>query len=136
MPSSCFSGAAKAAPTSANVSGIIVRLRSFITVPPWMSDTATLQEFPAERDTFRNTSQMPWTAYNAPMASWKYDVIIGGAGPAGITAAIALAKAQIPVLVIEAGVFPGAENWSGAVYFTENLAQPDVLGEQAVRDSR
>ena len=69
------------------------------------------------------------------MASWKYDVVIVGAGPAGITAAIALAKAQIPVLVIEAGVFPGAENWSGAVYFTENLAQPDVLGEQAVRDS-
>ena len=69
------------------------------------------------------------------MASWKYDVIIVGAGPAGITAAIALAKAQIPVLVIEAGVFPGAENWSGAVYFTENLAQPDVLGEQGVRDS-
>ncbi|HXI85780.1 MAG TPA: acyl-CoA dehydrogenase family protein [Verrucomicrobiae bacterium] len=69
------------------------------------------------------------------MASWKYDVIIVGAGPAGITAAIALAKAQIPVLVIEAGVFPGAENWSGAVYFTENLTQPDVLGEQAVRDS-
>ncbi len=78
---------------------------------------------------------MTRTAYNARMASWKYDVIIVGAGPAGITAAIALAKAQIPVLVIEAGVFPGAENWSGAVYFTENLAQPDVLGEQAVRDS-
>jgi electron transfer flavoprotein-quinone oxidoreductase len=78
---------------------------------------------------------MKRTAYNAPMASWKYDVVIVGAGPAGITAAIALAKAEIPVLVIEAGVFPGAENWSGAVYFTENLAQPDVLGEQAVRDS-
>src|ERR1051326_5526684 len=78
---------------------------------------------------------MKRTAYNARMASWKYDVVIVGAGPAGITAAIALAKAQIPVLVIEAGVFPGAENWSGAVYFTENLAQPDVLGEQAVRDS-
>jgi electron transfer flavoprotein-quinone oxidoreductase len=78
---------------------------------------------------------MKWTAYNARMASWKYDVVIVGAGPAGITAAIALAKAEIPVLVIEAGVFPGAENWSGAVYFTENLAQPDVLGEQAVRDS-
>ena len=78
---------------------------------------------------------MKRTAYNARMASWKYDVVIVGAGPAGITAAIALAKAEIPVLVIEAGVFPGAENWSGAVYFTENLAQPDVLGEQAVRDS-
>jgi len=69
------------------------------------------------------------------MAPWKYDVVIVGAGPAGITAAIALAKADVPVLVIEAGVFPGAENWSGAVYFAENLAQPDVLGEQAVRDS-
>jgi alkylation response protein AidB-like acyl-CoA dehydrogenase/flavin-dependent dehydrogenase/electron transfer flavoprotein alpha subunit/electron transfer flavoprotein alpha/beta subunit/ferredoxin-like protein FixX len=100
-----------------------------------MSDTAILQEFPVARDIFRKTFQMPRTAYNAPMTSWKYDVIIVGAGPAGITAAIALAKAQIPVLVIEAGVFPGAENWSGAVYFTENLAQPDVLGEQAVRDS-
>ncbi len=100
-----------------------------------MSDTAILQEFPAGCDIFRKTFQMSWTAYNARMASWKYDVIIVGAGPAGITAAIALAKAQIPVLVIEAGVFPGAENWSGAVYFTENLAQPDVLGEQAVRDS-
>ncbi|HUJ11407.1 MAG TPA: acyl-CoA dehydrogenase family protein [Verrucomicrobiae bacterium] len=78
---------------------------------------------------------MTSTPYNAAMASWKYDVVVVGAGPAGITAAIALAKADIPVLVIEAGVFPGAENWSGAVYFTENLAQPDVLGEQAVRDS-
>src|SRR5262249_10950908 len=53
----------------------------------------------------------------------------------GITAAIGLAKAQIPVLCIEAGGFPGAENWSGAVYFTENLAQPDVLGEKAVLES-
>ncbi len=69
------------------------------------------------------------------MADWKYDVVIVGAGPAGITAAITLAKAQIPVLVLEAGVFPGAENWSGAVYFTENLAQSDVLGEEAVRES-
>jgi len=78
---------------------------------------------------------MRQTPYNAPMASWKYDVVIVGAGPAGITAAIALAKADVPVLVVEAGVFPGAENWSGAVYFAETLAQPDVLGEQAVRDS-
>ncbi|MGD1018485.1 MAG: acyl-CoA dehydrogenase family protein [Verrucomicrobiia bacterium] len=69
------------------------------------------------------------------MACWKYDVVIVGAGPAGITAAIALAKADIRVLVIEAGVFPGAENWSGAVYFTENLAHPDVLGKEAVRNS-
>jgi len=69
------------------------------------------------------------------MAASQYDVIIVGAGPAGITAAIALAKAHIPVLVIEGAAFPGAENWSGAVYFTENLAQPDVLGPQAVAEA-
>ena len=87
-------------------------------------------------DIFHEAFQMERTPYNATrMASWKYDVVIVGAGPAGITAAIALAKADIPVLVIEAGAFPGAENWSGAVYFTENLAQPDVLGEEAVRNS-
>ena len=69
------------------------------------------------------------------MAAIKYEVVIVGAGPAGITAAIGLAKANVPVLVIEGGVFPGAENWSGAVYFTENLAHPDVLGEKAVAES-
>jgi electron transfer flavoprotein-quinone oxidoreductase len=86
----------------------------------------------------RRTLKLPaGTGNECPglMTASKYDVVIVGAGPAGITAAIALAKADIPVLVIEAGVFPGAENWSGAVYFTEQLAQPDVLGEQAVRDS-
>jgi 2-polyprenyl-6-methoxyphenol hydroxylase-like FAD-dependent oxidoreductase len=40
--------------------------------------------------------------YNARMVSWKYNVVIVGAGSAGIPAAIALAKADIPVLVIEA----------------------------------
>ena len=70
-----------------------------------------------------------------PMSDGKYEVVIVGAGPAGITAAIALAKAEIPVLVLEAGAFPGAENWSGAVYFTENLAQSDVLGEDAIRQA-
>lgn len=71
----------------------------------------------------------------ATMSAWKYDVVIVGAGPAGITAAIALAKADVSVLVVEAGVFPGAENWSGAVYFAEQLAHPDVLGEKAVLES-
>jgi electron transfer flavoprotein-quinone oxidoreductase len=69
------------------------------------------------------------------MSASKYEVVIVGAGPAGITAAITLARAGVNVLVLEGGVFPGAENWSGAVYFTENLAHPDVLGEAAVRDS-
>ncbi len=38
------------------------------------------------------------------------------------------------MLVVEAAVYPGAENWSGAVYFTEQLADPAVLGaEELVR---
>src|SRR5439155_1352549 len=96
-----------------------------------MSDTEKLAKVPATG--FQIAPQCLYSIVT--MASIKYDVVIVGAGPAGITAAIALAKANIPVLVIEGGVFPGAENWSGAVYFTENLAQPDVLGEKAVGES-
>src|SRR6185503_12263990 len=58
----------------------------------------------------------------------NFDVVVVGAGPAGITAAICLAKSDFSVLVLEAGAFPGAENWSGAVYFSETLTRPDVLG--------
>jgi electron transfer flavoprotein-quinone oxidoreductase len=66
------------------------------------------------------------------MAYSNYDVIIVGAGPAGATAAIGLARADFSVLLIEAGRFPGAENWSGCVYFTEALAHPDILGPEGV----
>ena len=46
-----------------------------------------------------------------------YDVIIVGAGPAGISAAIKLAQNNIPVLVIERGHYPGAKNiFGGAIY--------------------
>ncbi len=57
-------------------------------------------------------------------------VLIVGCGAAGVTAAIALARRKIPVLVVEGAVYPGAENWSGAVYFCETLAKPEVLGEE------
>lgn len=59
-------------------------------------------------------------------------VVIVGGGAAGITAAIGLARRGIPVVVIEGGVYPGAENWSGAVYFTENLVRPEILGEDGL----
>ncbi|MGD8866290.1 MAG: acyl-CoA dehydrogenase family protein, partial [Gemmatimonadales bacterium] len=62
------------------------------------------------------------------MTKKLWDVIIVGGGPAGITAALRLAKEQLDVLVVEAAVYPGAENWSGAVYFAERLADPKVLG--------
>jgi electron transfer flavoprotein-quinone oxidoreductase len=66
------------------------------------------------------------------MSASNYDVVIVGAGAAGLTAAIGLARAGFAVAVLEAAAFPGAENWSGCVYFCENLAHPDILGEEGV----
>src|SRR5262249_25974010 len=62
----------------------------------------------------------------------QYDVIGVGAGCAGLTAAIGLARAGFTVAVVEAAAYPGAENWSGCVYFFENLAHPDILGPDGV----
>ena len=58
----------------------------------------------------------------------KRDVIVVGAGAAGLTAALHLANQDLTVSVIDGAVHPGAENWSGCVYFGENLAHPEVLG--------
>jgi alkylation response protein AidB-like acyl-CoA dehydrogenase/flavin-dependent dehydrogenase/electron transfer flavoprotein alpha/beta subunit/ferredoxin-like protein FixX len=65
------------------------------------------------------------------MAS-QFDVVVVGAGAAGLTAAIGLARAGFTVAAVEAAAYPGAENWSGCVYFAENLAHPDVLGPDGV----
>ena len=67
------------------------------------------------------------------MPAANYDVVIVGAGAAGLTAAIGLARAGFSVAVVEAAAFPGAENWSGCVYFCENLAHPDILGPRRRR---
>src|SRR5216683_3744832 len=66
------------------------------------------------------------------MNSSNYDVMVVGAGAAGLTAAIGLARAGFAVAAVEAAAFPGAENWSGCVYFCENLAHPDILGPDGV----
>ena len=66
------------------------------------------------------------------MPQANFDIVVVGAGAAGLTAAIGLARAGFAVAVVEAASFPGAENWSGCVYFCENLAHPDILGPAGV----
>jgi electron transfer flavoprotein-quinone oxidoreductase len=55
------------------------------------------------------------------MAEDKYDAIIVGAGPAGTSAAIAMARAGLKVVVLERGEYPGAKNVQGAVLYTKML---------------
>ncbi len=53
------------------------------------------------------------------MGDIRYDVAIVGAGPAGLSAAIVLAKAGVKVIVIERGRFPGSKNVMGGVFYTD-----------------
>ena len=58
-----------------------------------------------------------------------FDVVIVGAGPAGISAACVLADAGIETIVLERGEYPGAKNMSGGVLYGYDLAQilPDYI---------
>lgn len=48
----------------------------------------------------------------------KFDVIVVGAGLAGITCALVCARAGLSVLVFERGEYPGSKNLSGGVIYT------------------
>ena len=47
----------------------------------------------------------------------RFDAIVVGAGPAGITAAKEMAEAGLSVVVLERGAFPGAKNVSGGILY-------------------
>jgi electron transfer flavoprotein-quinone oxidoreductase len=53
----------------------------------------------------------------------KFDVVIVGAGPAGVSAAITTSKAGLSTLVIERGDFPGSKNMFGGIVFAKPTAQ-------------
>ena len=52
------------------------------------------------------------------MADERFEVVIVGAGPAGIAAALTLAREGVEVLVLERGDFPGAKNLFGGILYT------------------
>lgn len=51
----------------------------------------------------------------------KFDVIVVGAGPAGATAAMVLAKSGFEVLLLERGKYPGEKNMFGGALFSRGL---------------
>lgn len=57
---------------------------------------------------------------------FQFDAIVVGAGPAGSSAALAMARAGLQVALLERGEYPGAKNVSGAVLHAPQLLS-DVL---------
>ncbi len=61
------------------------------------------------------------------MADDKFDSIVVGAGPAGVSAAITMARAGLNVALLERGEYAGAKNVQGAVLYSKMLS--DVVPE-------
>ena len=68
------------------------------------------------------------------MSASQYDVVVVGAGCAGLTAAIGLARNGFAVAVVEAAAMVGGAGALGGICFAENLLQSDLLGPDGVEE--
>jgi len=64
----------------------------------------------------------------------KFDLIIVGAGPAGISSAIVAAMGGLKVIVIERGEFPGSKSVFGGVVYASEIAKlvPEFWNEKRI----
>lgn len=58
---------------------------------------------------------------NISSTTHKYDAIVVGGGPAGLTAGYFMAKAGLDVLILERGPFPGAKSCGGTSIIAEHV---------------
>ena len=73
-----------------------------------MSKEGVLEEFRAGLASLNKVSE-------------KCEVVIIGAGPAGISCAYVLAKAGVDVVILERGQYPGAKNMFGGIFFSDQM---------------
>ncbi|MCD4812760.1 FAD-dependent oxidoreductase [bacterium] len=57
------------------------------------------------------------------MAEDKFDAIVVGAGPSGLAAAMAMAKAGLEVALLERGAFAGSKNVMGGIFYRHPLEE-------------
>lgn len=57
------------------------------------------------------------------MEEERFDAIVVGAGPAGVAAALTMARAGLEVVLLERGSYPGAKNVMGGILYRHQMEQ-------------